>query len=550
MTVLILFAFLGGVVTILSPCILPILPIILSGSVGGGKNKPYGIVLGFIASFTFFTLFLTTIVRLTGVSPNILRNVSVVILAVFGLSLIVPQIQAKIEHMFSRFASRVPNQQKREGFGGGIIVGFSLGLLWTPCVGPILASVITLALTGSVNAAAFIITLAYALGTALPMLAIMYGGRQLLNRTPWLTSNLGNIQKGFGVVMIITAGLILFNVDRGIQSYLLEKFPNYGSGLTSLEDNSIVRDSLDKIDSDGDKSEVQSAIEGEDYPIAPELIVGGEWINSEPLKLSDLRGKVVLLDVMTYSCINCIRTFPYLNDWYEKYSDDGLVIIGIHTPEFEFEKDVDNVKKALDDFGIKFPVMQDNDYKTWRAYGNRYWPRKYLLNQEGRIVYDHIGEGKYEETEKLIQELLEKDVSLSSIEEESVKAGSPETYFGASRNSLLANGEARKIGVQNFTIPETIDKNMLYLGGDWDIRNEYASNLSAGAKIVFPYTSMKVFMVAGSEEGVRIKVNGSEEIYIKEEKLYKLLEWDDAIEGVLEIEVLDPGLEVFTFTFG
>lgn len=558
MLILIFFAFVGGVVTILSPCILPILPIILSGSVGEGKRKPYGIVSGFILSFTFFTLFLTSIVNATGISADTLRYISVVILALFGLTLIIPQIQGKIEQMFSKLSSRAPQQGERHGFGGGFIIGLSLGLLWTPCVGPILASVISLALTGSVNGSAFIITLAYALGTALPMLAIMYGGRKLLNRVPWLLTKGALIQKVFGVIMILVAMMIYFNLDRQFQSYILQKFPNYGTVLTGLEDNDLIRQELDDMSQEDNNNQ--------NYMLAPEFIPGGQWLNSEPLTLEGLRGKVVLFDFMTYSCINCIRTFPYLNAWYDSYQDDGLVVIGIHTPEFEFEKNVDNVAQALKDFEIEFPVMQDNDYATWKAYGNRYWPHTYLIDHNGQIVYDHIGEGNYEETEAKIKELLAariKDLSEdnqieereSDISSETTQSKSPETYFGSARNSLLANGQAFTSGIFQFDRPDDIELNKLYLVGKWNITSEYAQALSSDASIIFSYDAKKIFMVAGADQAVSLDIieDGtliSSDINIQAETLYTLSSHDKRSRHTIEIKPRSSGLKAFTFTFG
>src|SRR3990167_10732741 len=249
MILLIAFAFLAGIITVLSPCILPILPIILTSSIGGqntGKSRPMGVVIGFILSFTFFTLFLSTIVRLSGISADTLRLVSVIVIALFGASLLIPQFQVLVERLFSKLAGFMPTSQNRTGFGGGLLIGFSVGLLWTPCVGPILASVISLAITGTVTFDAFLITLAYSLGTAIPMFLIMLGGQNALRRVPWLLSNLGNIQKLFGVLMILTAIGIFFNVDRRFQTYILETFPQYGTGLTKLEDNELIRNQLDK----------------------------------------------------------------------------------------------------------------------------------------------------------------------------------------------------------------------------------------------------------------------------------------------------------------
>src|SRR3989344_3270217 len=243
MILLIAFAFLAGVITILSPCILPILPIILTSSIGGqniGKSRPMGVVIGFILSFTFFTLFLSTIVRLSGISADTLRLVSVLVIAGFGASLLIPQFQVFVERLFSKLAGFMPSGQNRTGFSGGLLIGLSVGLLWTPCVGPILASVISLAITGTVTFNTFLITLAYSLGTAIPMFLIMLGGQNALRRVPWLLSNLGHIQKVFGVLMILTAIGIFFNVDRKFQTFVLKTFPQYGTGLTRFEDNELI----------------------------------------------------------------------------------------------------------------------------------------------------------------------------------------------------------------------------------------------------------------------------------------------------------------------
>jgi len=342
MLFLIGFAFLAGIITILSPCILPILPIVLSGSVGSGKRKPQGIVTGFVLSFTFFTLFLSALVKATGVSADALRGLSIVIILIFGISLLLPQFQVLMEKMFSKLSNKFAVKGTHEGFSGGVLVGLSLGLIWTPCVGPILASVITLAATSEVSLAAFFITFAYSLGTAIPMFAIMYGGRGLLQKIPWLLPNTDKIQKGFGVLMILTAMGIFFNIDRKFQTYILTTFPKYGVGLTKFEDNDAVKKQLDKLFQKdlGDNSGKigKPMFDMQKGPIAPEIIPGGVWLNSKPLTMKELRGKVVLIDFWTYTCINCQRTFPYLKEWYKKYKDNGLVIIGVHSPEFEFEK--------------------------------------------------------------------------------------------------------------------------------------------------------------------------------------------------------------------
>ena len=351
MILLIIFAFLAGIVTILSPCILPILPIILSSSIGTtqiGKARPIGVITGFVLSFTFFTLFLSTIVSVIGIPADSLRVFSVIVIGLFGASMLIPKFQIWLEILFSKLSQFLPQSQNKTGFGGGILIGLSLGLLWTPCVGPILASVISLAITGSVNLDAVFITLAYAIGTAIPMFFIMIAGQTALRKAPWLLTNASHIQKAFGVLMILTALAIFFNLDRKFQTFILNVFPNYGTGLTKFEDISLINNALQNLSAPEVKKEDMGKptfeMDKSQGTPAPELIPGGQWFNSEPLKLADLKGKVVVIDFWTYSCINCQRTFPYLKSWWEKYKDKGLIIIGVHSPEFEFEKNCQSGK--------------------------------------------------------------------------------------------------------------------------------------------------------------------------------------------------------------
>src|SRR3989338_10787509 len=317
------------------------------------------------------------------------------------------------------------------------------------------------------------------------------------------------------------------------------------------------------------------------YEPAKEITTPDGFINTDgkPITIGEFVGKkTVLIDFWTYSCINCQRTTPYLNAWYEKYKDKGLVIVGIHTPEFEFEKDYNNVETAVEKFGIKFPVVLDNDYSTWVAYKNRYWPRKYLIDIDGFVVYDHIGEGAYEETEAKIQEVLRErnkalgigeDVGGEIVSPEKIGAtpqtntGSPEIYFGASRNELLGNGTAGRRGVQSFTEPKNISLNTLYLGGQWDITDEYAEN-KGPAKIIFRYKAQYVYMVASAENTVRAKIlidgrviqtpgkdvdeNGF--VTIQKDQLYTLAAGLGSEEHTLEIIIESHGLRAFTFTFG
>lgn len=573
MFLLIVFAFLGGIVTILSPCILPVLPIVLSGTLTGGKKRPLGVVTGFILSFTFFTLFLTTLVKATGVSADVLRTISVIVIGLFGVSLLLPKFQVALEKLFSRLASIVPTQNKkndRPDFIAGLFIGLSLGLVWTPCVGPILASIITLAATSTVSGGAVLITLAYSLGTAIPLFIITNGGRQLLTNHPWLLSHTQSIQKAFGVLMLIAALAIHMSWDRQFQVFILEKFPAYGSGLTKIEDNAVVQKALDAFKKSPGKPMLDMF--DRDYGPAPDFISGGEWFNTEPLTIASLRGKVVLVDIWTYTCINCIRTLPYVKSWWKKYQDKGLIIVGVHTPEFEFEKNPKNVAKAMKDFGITYPVMQDNNFATWQAYDNHYWPAHYLIDKNGKIREKHIGEGDYNDTEKFIQKLLAEtgvtDVPVVDNPTYQVRARTPETYLGYERTSGFASPETLHKNTQTtYSLPKTLPYNSYALSGSWTIGSHY-SMPTKGATLVQSFDATEVYLVMrpkgeGAAGGIRVYLDGipvpeefagddviNGNVKITEDRLYKLIKLPTPGTHIIKIEVLDADIEFYAFTFG
>ena len=327
------------------------------------------------------------------------------------------------------------------------------------------------------------------------------------------------------------------------------------------------------LDKEDKKIEVNTSSE-----FSHELVGIAGYINTEnyggdTFQLQDYIGKkVILVDFWTYTCINCQRTLPYITSWHEKYSDKCLLIVGVHTPEFEFEKKIENVKNAVQEFGIQYPVVQDNDYATWRAYKNNYWPHKYLIDINGDIVYDHVGEGGYRETEMKIQQLLEErmqslgteediDVALTSGGDVSV-AQSPETYFGAWRNSNLGNGVRGVVGIQQFELLQDAKPNTLYLSGTWDVQQQFARS-GENASIVFYYSAKKVFMVARAEKPVKVSVlvdsqpvgerSGKDIINnvmtVQEERLYEVIVDKEPGAHVLQL-VAEPGFDVFTFTFG
>ena len=573
MIILLAFAFLAGIVTILSPCILPILPIVLSG-VSGDKKRPYGIIIGFILSFTLFTLFLATLVRLTGIPASTLRIVAGVILLVFGLSLLLPNFQALMEKLFSKLSVFGPKTTPHAGFWGGFIIGLTIGIVWTPCVGPILASVIALAATSQVSTTTILITLTYSLGTAIPMFLIMYGGRNLLNKAPWLVKNTPAIQKVFGVLMIIFAVAIFTNIDQQIEGYLAAT--PYGADLTQLENNSAVTNQLNSLKGQaGNSASTDSnGLFNTNYPAA-DFVGITKWLNTDkPLTMADLKGKVVLVDFWTYTCINCIRTLPHVTSWYDKYNKAGFVVIGIHTPEFAFEHETANVQNAIKQYHIHYPVAQDNNYSTWNNYNNQYWPADYLIDAKGNVRRTEFGEGEYDQMELAIQTLLKqagKKVTnkLDSMPDTTPQNQiSPETYLGSNRmqyyypNSTLGNGTS------TYTLSNSIPQNTYSLGGQWTINDEYAVtgknatlsyNFTAGNVylVLRPSTSaktstVKVFLdnkpVDTTNSGADVK-NGV--VSIPTDRLYHLINLHGKTENhLLRLEFQTPGIQTFAFTFG
>ncbi|MGA7729688.1 MAG: redoxin domain-containing protein [Chloroflexia bacterium] len=433
MELLILFAFLAGVVTIVSPCVLPVLPILLSTSSNGGKLRPVGIVLGLAVTFSVVTLAVTAAAEALAVPATWLRIVSIVMLGFFGLALLVPALGAHVEHILSPLARLAGSNGKRSGFGGGMVIGAGLGLLWAPCVGPIMASVIGLTATVGLTPQAVLITLAYSVGTALPMLVLAYGGRGLAMRARKLGPRTNLVKQTFGALTVVACVALFLGADTALQTFTLRNLPpGYTAFLQSFERGDTVEAELDRLqkEAEGSQGSMSSvtqaeptqasatstpAVPLEDMGQAPELTGITQWWNSEPLTLEGLRGKVVIIDFWTYGCYNCANTRPYVRELYDKYRSQGLEIIGVHTPELSFEYIPENVEKGIQDQKVNWPVAFDPDYKTWRSYDNHWWPAFYFVDAMGRIRYRHIGEGNYENNERVVQQLLEEAKSVSSM---------------------------------------------------------------------------------------------------------------------------------------
>jgi cytochrome c biogenesis protein CcdA/thiol-disulfide isomerase/thioredoxin len=371
--------FLAGLVTSLSPCVLPVLPILLAGGASGGSRRPYAIVGGLVVSFTVFTLAAAALLDAVGLPEDFLRDLAIVLLLVVAATLFWPRLGALLERPFYFLTRRRSNSD----LGGGFVFGLSLGLVFVPCAGPILAAVSARVASEDFGLDVVLLMLAYSLGAAIPMLAIALGGRRA---AVGLRARIAFLRPALGVVVALTAIGIALGFDRPFQTAV----PGYTEFFQKrVEDSAYTRKQL------ADLTDRPSAEEGRlaDFGPAPELdgIVG--WINSDPRTLASLRGRVVVVDFWTYSCINCLRTLPYLKAWDAAYRDDGLTILGVHSPEFAFERKADNVRGAVRDLGIRYPVALDNDFDTWNAYANRYWPAKYFVDRRGHLRFAHFGEG-------------------------------------------------------------------------------------------------------------------------------------------------------------
>lgn len=573
MMILAFFAFLSGIVTILSPCILPVLPIILSGTVGG-KRKPVGVVTGFIVSFSLFTLALSALVQTFSISPETLRIVAIVIIISFGVTLLIPKLQTALEVILSKLA-RTKGSSKRDGFFGGVMTGLSLGLVWTPCVGPIMASVISLAVSQQVDGGSVIIVAAYSLGTAIPMFAIMAGGRKLLNHFPKVTGKTKEIQRFFGIIMIAAGLMIGFGADRSFQTLILKAFPNYGTGLTSFEQGDLVQKALNSRDSNNetingfDWSDAPKSAEVSNYGKAPELIAKGPWLNTEqPLSMENLEGKVVLIDFWTYSCINCVRTIPHLRELYDKYEKYGLEVIGVHSPEFPFERNEDNVRQATEDLQITWPVVLDNDFTQWNEYNNRYWPAQFFIDSTGDIRYFHFGEGSYDEAEQVIRTLLQENGAElenqvnTTVSTDSSSQRTPETYLGYSRlNNFASKDNYEKDTLSTFEKKEYLEPGEWSLDGEWIIRNDFIE-LDGDGELDILFKGKELFIVIepkNDDSLITVEINGQKPedtadvvngvLRPNSSRLYHLASFEDSYEKLLKLKI-SGHVRLFTFTFG
>jgi cytochrome c biogenesis protein CcdA/thiol-disulfide isomerase/thioredoxin len=544
MLVLIGIGLAAGFITAISPCVLPVLPIIFAGGATGGRRKPFAIVTGLILSFSAFTLFGGWALRRLGLPQDLLRDVAIGLLFLVAATLLFPRLEELVQRPLLRLTRRPGGE-----LGGGLLLGVSLGLVFVPCAGPVLAAITIVGATQDVGARSIVLTLAYSIGAAVPMLFIAFGGRAGMNA---LRPQAHRIRQVLGVVVGLTALAIAFNVDRHFQTAI----PGYTDALQKkVEENQRAQSELRKLR--GNTREAASSSSLQDFGVAAEFTGISKWINSKPLTIRrQLRGKVVLIDFWTYSCINCLRTLPHVKAWYRTYRDRGFVVVGVHTPEFAFEHVAGNVQSAVQRLGVDYPVALDNDYGTWNAYKNQYWPAKYLIDRRGHLRYYHFGEGEYDTTEARIRTLLGESAGALPVAAELSDPTphtvlTPETYLGYQRLARFSQRTITPDEFGDYRFPKrSLQPNELAYDGTWKVApEEIVAGLSARLRLSF--IARKVHLVLGGRGSVGVFLDGKLQrtVHVAGSRLYTLLRLRSLTTGLLELR-FSPGVRGYAFTFG
>ncbi|MEU8936165.1 cytochrome c biogenesis protein CcdA [Streptomyces sp. NPDC048409] len=605
MITLVLIGLLGGLITAVSPCILPVLPVVfLAGGPGGRADegpprgttapeggptgrasgdgavplpgesggdvlvagppseasprnrRPYAVVAGLVLSFSFFTLLGVTIISALGLPDDILRYVGLAMLVLIALGLVFPPVERLLEKPFARIPQRQVNKE-----GSAFALGLGLGLLYVPCAGPVLAAITVAGARGELSLDIVALTVSFAVGTALPLLVFALAGRRVAERVGAFRKRARGLRIAAGCLMMALALALAFNVTDAIQRAL----PDYTSAAQQkIEDSDVARQKLSGLYDDSNK-ELSRCEDGVDElrscGQAPPIAGIAKWLNTpggRPVDLKRERGKVVLVDFWTYSCINCQRSLPHIEAWDRAYRNAGLEVIGVHSPEFAFEKDASNVAGQARKLGVTYPVALDNQLTTWNNYRNRFWPAKYLIDSHGTVRYFKFGEGQYAQTEDLIRTLLKQaDPSVvlppktGQQDAQLTKDRTPETYLSNMRISGYVGDPLLNDKPRTYRFPKDIPVNRLSLDGTWTAGYQY---FTAGdhARLAFTYRARNVNLVLGGKGTVTVLVDGKTVKSVSvagTPTLYRLVDENTARTAHLELRVT-PGVQAYSFTFG
>lgn len=570
--VLVVVAFVAGIIAGISPCILPVLPIVLFAGANGslhddhtpepmatswwrasGLRRSCEIVAGLVTSFTLLVLVGAEVLSLFGLPSGLLRWVGIVLLALLGLALVVPQLGEVLERPFSRLAGR---QAKTSN---GFIIGFALGLVFVPCAGPVLATITVLGATNHVTFSVVLVALAFGIGVSVPLLFVALAGDRLVARSGALRSRGPALRRLGGVVVLVFALGIATNAFAGLQRAV----PGYTAALQSeIEGGAGVRTQLDylKGGSHGLASCPSDAVVLVQCGTAPAFTDISAWLNTpsdKPLTLRALRGHVVLVDFWTYTCINCQRSLPHVEAWASRYQQDGLDVIGVHTPEFSFEHQVSNVASAAKSLGVHYPIAVDNSYGTWNAYDNEYWPAEYLIDSHGDVRHVSFGEGGYGITETQIRQLLRAahpGVSLpaptSVPNTEPMVATNPETYLGSERLAYIVSSQLPSLTPEHYVLPASVPFPLVGFGGTWSFSSEGAF-AGPDATLKIAVQASNVYLVMGGSGTVQVRgPHGSSTVHVHGiPTLYTILHGAEPVTGTIRL-AFSPGIRAYDFTFG
>jgi cytochrome c biogenesis protein CcdA/thiol-disulfide isomerase/thioredoxin len=594
MPLLLLFAFIAGAGTAITPCVLPVLPALLSASAAGGRRRPIGIVIGLAVTFTIAIVALAQLVKGVGLAAGAARTLAIVVLIVFGVVLLIPELAERVQAPLSRLARFGP-KTRGDGFISGLAVGGALGFVCAPCAGPILAAVTSVSASSGATTQVVAVALAYAMGLSAVMLLYALGGRAVLDRVKRHTRG-HVVERSLGAVLLITGLVMVTNLDVRFEQALAKdtSLPAFLVDPTrSLENSNAVQNRLASLRppsrfAQREKlasltpmpQQVGVAIPGVKTPPLPKLGAAPgftnnqRWFNTpggQPLTMAGLKGHVVLVDFWTYTCINCIRTLPFLKGLYAHYHKDGLEIVGVETPEFTFEQEASNVQQAIDSEGLRYPVVQDNRYGTWNAYQNEYWPAEYLIDAHGQVRHTQFGEGDYKQDEAAVRELLYEagahnlppPMTATAIIPSS-HLGTPETYLNAQR----AEGFAQKLqGGTHFYPGVTFPiLNEFGLHGTWNATSESVSPAAGGASITGRFQAAHVYLVMTSQDNrprtARVLLNGKPIppqdagsdvhnglVTVHGQRLYSLISLPGDQQQTFTIQI-PPGISAYDFTFG